>query len=222
MQNESQKSSDRIVLYIHGMGGGSDSRIPSILRAALESHGIEVVARTYSFDPQVAHEQISSWVEELSPSLVIGESLGSLHAIRIKGIPHILVSPALNAPLYLEALAWLSLLPGITPLFDRIYRPREGDRQPLHFTFRTLRKYLPHLRKAMENSVPAGSTDSFHACFGTHDHYRRSGIVSVRTWKKAFGESSYELYEGSHFMEEEHIHSLLVPRILRLFFPDRP
>jgi pimeloyl-ACP methyl ester carboxylesterase len=64
------------VLYIHGMGGGSDSRIPSIL-----SEYISVVTRTYSFDPDVAAEQISSWVDELKPVLVIGESLGALHAL---------------------------------------------------------------------------------------------------------------------------------------------
>jgi hypothetical protein len=129
------------LLYIHGMGGGADSRIPSILRDSLARYDISVHVRTYDFDPETAYVQIRSWVDEITPDLVIGESLGSLHAIRIKGIPHLFVSPALNAPLYFELMAWLSLIPGMTSLFDRIYKPREGDRQILHFTFRTLRKY---------------------------------------------------------------------------------
>ena len=111
------------ILYIHGMGGGGDSRIPSTLR----EEGLDVIVRTYDFDPDVASAQIASWVNELNPELVIGESLGALHALRIQGVPKVLVSPALNAPIYFELLAWLTLIPGVTALFNRIYRPREGD-----------------------------------------------------------------------------------------------
>ena len=158
----------KTILYIHGMGGGSDSRIPSIIRDVLchpepshchpePSHchpersegSFKVVCRTYSFDPEEAAAQIKSWVEELEPDLVIGESLGCLHALRVSGVPKILISPALNAPLYFEVLAWLALIPGVTWIFDRIYKPRPGDRQPLHFTFRTLRKYRHHRKRAM-------------------------------------------------------------------------
>ena len=39
------------ILYIHGMGGGGDSRIPAILRETLSEKGVNVVGRTYDFDP---------------------------------------------------------------------------------------------------------------------------------------------------------------------------
>ena len=197
------------ILYIHGMGGGSDSRIPSILR----EEGLDIVVRTYDFNPEVASVQISSWVDELKPELVIGESLGSLHALKIHGIPKVLVSPALNAPLYFELLAWLTLIPGVTALFDRLYRPREGDRQPLHFTFRTLRKYLPHRRVALD--VSASSNDYVFALLGTRDHYRKSGIVSFRTWKKYFG-NAFWVYDGTHFTEEEYVRTDLKRIVLEI------
>jgi hypothetical protein len=200
------------VLYIHGMGGGGDSRIPSILRDAFADENIDIIVRTYDFDPEVAQAQIESWLEEIRPSLVIGESLGSIHAIKIAGIPHLLISPSLNAPLYLGYLSWLALVPGVTWLLDRIYKPKDGDRQKLHFKFLTLKKYLRHRREALANSIATGSQDYFHAFIGTRDHYRKSGIVSIRTWKKYFGET-YTLYEGTHFTEEEFIWSLVVPKI---------
>ena len=203
------------VLYIHGMGGGGDSRIPSILGEALRDKGVNVVVRTYDFDPEIAAAQIADWVSELSPSLIIGESLGSIHAIRIKGIPHILISPSLNAPYFLGYLSWLAVIPGMTPLLDRIYKPREGDRQKLHFTFRTLRKYIRHGSEAMANTPRSGSDDFFHAFFGTRDHYRRSGIVSLRAWKRCFGEC-FTVYEGTHFTEEEHIYSKVLPFICKV------
>ena len=206
------------VLYIHGMGGGGDSRIPSILRENIgkslpEGVEINVIVRTYSFDPVEGRRQIERWVEELEPALIIGESLGAVQAIRIEGLPHLLVSPSLNAPLYLGYFAVLALIPGMTWLLDKVYKPKPGDRQRLHFSFRTLRKYRDHRKKALANSTLNGSKDRFYAFFGTRDHYRKSGIVSIRTWKKYFGDT-YSIYPGTHFMEEEFIHSLLIPAIL--------
>lgn len=202
----------KTIVYIHGMGGGSDSRIPSILSEAIPHR---VVCRTYSFDPEEAARQIASWVEELNPSLIIGESLGSLHALRVRGVPCLLISPALNAPIYLSVLAWLALIPGVTWMFDRIYKPREGDRQPLHFTFRTLRKYARHRKEAMKKAAGNGVTDPVWAFIGTRDHYLRTAIVSRRTYKKHFG-ATCTLYDGTHFTEEEYIRSLVIPKILEI------
>ncbi|MBQ5487095.1 MAG: hypothetical protein IIT69_06610 [Bacteroidales bacterium] len=53
---------EKTILYVHGMGGGGDSRIPSILRDSLGS-GFRVVIRTYDFNPQIARRQISGWAE---------------------------------------------------------------------------------------------------------------------------------------------------------------
>ena len=195
------------------MGGGSDSRIPAILNGALSD--VDVICRTYSFDPEEASAQIASWMGELKPDLVVGESLGCLHALRQTDVPLILISPALNAAIYFEVLAWLTLIPGVTWIFDRIYRPREGDRQPLHFTFRTLRKYRRHRKTALKTSSQTGALGQIHAFIGTRDHYLKSGIVSVKTWKKYFG-NTFTLYDGTHFTEEEHIYSLVIPEIYNI------
>ena len=201
------------ILFIHGMGGGADSRIPKILAEALSGEA-EVVIRTYDFDPDKGAAQIASWVEEVHPGLVIGESLGAIQAMRVRGVPHLYVSPSLGAPARLGWLAGLSLIPGMRFLFNRIWTPREGDRQALDFRFSILRKYPSHGRKALLNTpLLGGMSDASYAFFGTRDHYRRNGVVSLRAWRKYFGEGTYTLYDGTHFMEEEYIHSLLLPKI---------
>ncbi len=203
------------ILYIHGMGGGGDSRIPGILREYFDGASgrtkIAVTVRTYDFDPEIAQGQIAAWTEELRPKLVIGESLGAINALRVHGMPHLFVSPSLNAPLFLGCLAPLSRIPGVTRLLDRIYRPKPGDRQPLHFTHETLSHYRAHREAAM-----AELPDTYFAFFGTRDHYRRSGVVSIRTWRKYFGENTWSTYKGTHFMEEEYVHSMLIPKILEI------
>lgn len=203
------------ILYVHGMGGGGDSRIPSILKELL-GPGFEVVIRTYDFDPEVARGQISAWASEICPDLVIGESMGATHAVALKGVPHLFVSPSLNAPLFFNVLSSLAVIPGVTKFFDWYYKPKEGDRQKLHFDRKTLKKWKGVRREALINTPLNGSKDYFHAFFGTRDKFRRSGVVLVRTWKKYFGEGSWTMYDGSHFMEEEYIRTLLVPAILSL------
>ena len=87
------------------MGGGGDSRIPRLLRERFAGTDLRCVVRTYDFDPEAGRAQIASWVEELQPSLVIGESLGAIQALRVRGIPHLFVSPSLGAPDFLVRLA---------------------------------------------------------------------------------------------------------------------
>lgn len=197
----------KVILYIHGMGGGADSRIPSILSECLPS-SLRVVVRTYDFDPEVASGQISSWIEELRPAVLAGESLGAVHAMEMRsryGLPTVLVSPALNAPAVFRLWAPLTLVPGVGALLGVIYKPRPGDRQKLEFRFRTLRKWRP---------VRYCSSDAcLFAFFGTHDHYRRSGVVSLRAWRKRFGEGTYAIYDGSHFMEEQYVRTLLADHL---------
>ena len=201
-----------IILYVHGMGGGSDSRIPSILKDNLGPR-FEVVIRTYDFDPETAHDQIQGWAREVHPDLVIGESMGATHAIALRGYPHLFVSPSLNAPKFFGVMAWVVRIPGMTSYFDRLYHPKEGDRQPLHFARPVLLKWKKVYEDAILNTTKNGSKDYFHAFFGTKDHYRRSGVVLIRTWRKYFGEGTWTVYKGTHFMEEEYIHSLLIPKI---------
>ena len=206
----------KVILYIHGMGGGADSRIPSILSECLPAP-LEVTVRTYDFDPEIAREQISSWIEELHPVVLAGESLGANHALAMYGrygLPTVLVSPALNAPAVLSSLAPITLVPGVGALLDRIYRPRPGDRQAVHFRYALLRKWKA-LRLTFDRRSKVTDPAPF-AFFGTHDHYRRSGIVSLRGWRKRFGEGTYTLYDGSHLMEEQYVRTLLADRIRSL------
>lgn len=203
----------KVILYIHGMGGGADSRIPSILSECLPAP-LEVTVRTYDFDPEIAGEQISSWIKELHPAVLAGESLGANHALAMYGrygLPTVLVSPALNAPAVLGSLAPITLAPGVGALLDRIYRPRPGDRQAVHFRYALLRKWKAQRLTFDRRSKVTGPAP--FAFFGTHDHYRRSGIVSLRGWRKRFGEGTYAIYDGSHFMEEQYVRTLLADRI---------
>lgn len=211
------------ILYIHGMGGGETSRIPNFLKdnigrfvpEASDRDGvrIEVVVRKYDIDPEIAWPQICSWVEELGPQLVIGESLGSLHAIRIPGVPHIFVSPSVGASRWMSIA---SCIPGAALLMRMLFKPISPERQQLNFTRRILSHYRGIRRQVLACAPANGGKDYFHAFFGTRDAYRRSGIVCVRKWRERFGKDSCSIYDGTHYMEEEYLISMLIPKILEV------
>ena len=199
----------KTILYIHGMGGGADSRIPAQLKNLLDPAAVRVVVRTYSFDPELGHAQIAAWVGELQPDLVIGESLGAIQALRVKGVPHLFVSPSLGAPEKLYKAAWIARFALGRRWLHHKFPVKEGDRQSLLFTYPVLRKYKAHGEAALSAIAPEGY---YFAFFGRHDHYRRSGVVQVGLWERCFGKR-YALYDGSHFMEDEYLESMLVPKI---------
>ena len=204
---------NRTILYLHGMGGGSDSRIPGILQEhfAAADPSIRVVCRTYDFDPAVAHPVIHAWVDELHPDLIIGESLGSTHALRIPAIPKLLVSPALGGPLRLVRLAPWTLIPGVGWICRRfIWHVKRPGRQVLRFRYRLLKRYQAHYDALLANIPHVGPV---HAFIGDNDHYKKSGVVSNALWEEYYGPGTITTYPGTHFMEEEYIHTLLIPKI---------
>lgn len=239
----------KTILYVHGLGGGGDSRIPGILAehyahrpasghpegTEAANEAVRVVCKTYDFDPEKAAVMLSGLSDEVKPDLIIGESLGAAQALRIplffpsgdpsgRFVPHLFVSPSLGAPLWLGRGAFLALIPGIRPLFNYLYKPKHpGDRQVSDFCFDILKKYRAHYRKALATArdglkvfslIPDRTMQQpYFAFFGTKDHYRKSGIVSISRWEKLFGKDSYAMYEGTHFMEEEYLCSMLIPRI---------
>lgn len=204
------------ILYLHGLGGGADSRIPNLLEERFRSlpednpaHHIHVNVRTYDFDPDKASAQIETWIKELEPRILVCESLGCCHGLSIHGIPEILISPALNAASYLGALDWMTFIPGVRRLFQNRYRPKEGDRQHPDFRYKLLHNYRKLARKA-----ELKPEDKVFALFGTRDHYRKRNVVSLKKWRRMTGEGRYAIFNGTHFMEEEYIDATLVPMII--------
>ncbi len=210
------------IFYIHGLGGGTDSRIPSVLASHYASTQyakadgaavrVDVTVRTYPFDPAVASKQIQSWYEELNPNLVIGESMGANHAINLVGVPHLYVSPAMNAPYKIARYSWSAAIPGMTWLLNHFFRPTRPNRQTMDFRRSVMRNFRPLYECCQSRRRGACDTGDMHfAFFGDYDHYRKWGIVDPGQWNAHFGDSAS--YPGTHFMEQEFVDSLLIPKI---------
>ena len=69
----------KTIVYVHGLGGGGDSRIPGILAERYAARkeapdNVRIVCRTYDFDPDRAAAMLEKLVQEEGPDLIIGVS----------------------------------------------------------------------------------------------------------------------------------------------------
>ena len=210
------------ILYLHGMGGGSTSRMPVRLQQVLsnkhftkdgEPCRLNVVCETYDFDPEVATNQIAEWVETYQPALVISESMGAIHALGIQGIPHIWLSPALNYDRGAEfALPWLSL----SNMFGCTYTKQRGaNRQEIRGDHELVAKFKPMIQSYKEAILNNPQRDPSYAFFGDKDPFRKTGIVSIMVYQRLYG-NSYEVYDGGHCLDVRQIRPKLLPKIIEM------
>ena len=211
------------ILYLHGMGGGSTSRVPNKLRTELtkmnfnkdgEPCTFNVICNTYDFNPEVASKQIASWVEECHPDLVIGESMGAIHAIGIQGMPHIYISPALN---YDRGAEFFRPLVAIGNLIGYNYHSQRGaNRQLIQGDPELLAKFKPMVQSYKEALLSQPQRDPSFAFFGKKDKYMLlGGIVSVKEYERLFGDS-YEMHDGGHIFGASYVKPRLIPKMAEM------
>ena len=210
------------ILYLHGMGGGSTSRMPSRLRQVLSNMHftkdgdpckLNVVCKTYDFDPEVATNQIAGWVETYQPVLVMSESMGAIHALGIRGVPHIYISPALN---YDRGAEFFLPLVSLGNMIGYTYTKQRGTkRQEIRGDYELVAKFKPMIQSYKEAILSGPQCDSSYAYFGSRDGYMMTGIVSIEEYKRLYGDS-YEEYDGGHCLDVNQIKPRLVPKIVEM------
>ena len=210
------------ILYLHGIGGGATSRMPVRLQQVLsnmhftrdgEPCKLNVVCKTYDFDPQVATNQIAELVETYQPVLVMSESMGAIHALGIQGVPHIWLSPALN---YDRGAQFFLPLVSLANLFGFTYTKQRGvKRQEIRGDHELVAKFKPMIQSYKETILNNPQRDPSYAFFGSKDEYMPTGIVSIKEYQRLFGDS-YEVYDGGHCLNVRQIRPKILPKIVEM------
>ena len=86
------------IVYIHGLGGGTNSRIPNIFKSVVGDQ-YEIINPELPIMPLEGFAKAKEVVDREQPDLVIGSSLGGFFAMALPGLYQtILVNPAMDAP----------------------------------------------------------------------------------------------------------------------------
>ena len=212
------------ILFLHGMGGSGNSYIPRCLKKKLanmhftkngEPQELNVICRTYKYDPDAATKQITKLVETFNPVLVIGESMGAIHALGIRGIPHIYLSPALN---YDKGVDFFLPLVELGSKFGFTYRKQRGKRrQEIVGDPGLLSKFKPML-ESYKQAILDNPRDPSYAYFGTNDPFKVGDIVRIEEYKRLYGDSgdNYEEFDGGHVLDVSRLDDTLVPKIVEM------
>ena len=210
------------ILYLHGMGGGSTSRMPVRLKQVLsnmhftkdgEPCKLNVVCKTYNFDPEVATNQIAEWVETYQPALVMSESMGAIHALGIQGVPHIWLSPALN---YDRGATFFQPMVSLANMLGFTYTKQRGaNRQEIRGDYELVAKFKPMIQSYKEAILSNPQRDPSYAFFGNKDPYRTTDIVSIKEYQRLYGDS-YEMFDGGHCLDVRQIRPKLLPKIVEM------
>lgn len=87
-------SSRPVILYLHGFGSSGASGTVQMLRKHLMD--FEVVAPDIPIDPAEALPYLKGLCASLNPVLVMGQSMGGMYALQMKGTMRLCINPALN------------------------------------------------------------------------------------------------------------------------------
>lgn len=83
------------ILYVHGLGSGSNSSTGELLKETFPEY--EIICAEMPIIPFEALEHLKNFVKEVEPNLIIGTSLGGFYAMQIAGYKKLLINPALDA-----------------------------------------------------------------------------------------------------------------------------
>ena len=183
------------ILDLHGMGGGSTSRVPNRLRQELSK-------MHFTKDGEPC---------ELN---VIGESMGSIHAIGIQGIPHIYISPALNFDRGAEVARPIYAIANVLGI-NLTPEARGPKRQELKGDPDLLAKFKPMLERYKDAVLKNPHRDPSFAFFGRKDKYMMLGIVSIKEYERLYGDS-YEVSDSGHTFGVRYVKPRLIPKIVEM------
>ena len=68
------------IVYIHGLGGGKNGRVPKLIKKAL-GNNIDVFAPEIPISPKEAYQFVNDYINKENPDLVIGSSLGAFYTL---------------------------------------------------------------------------------------------------------------------------------------------
>ena len=84
------------IVYLHGLGGGANSRLPNKLKEQL-GDDYEIIAKDIPLNPKEAADFTFDLVFDTKPDLVVASSLGGFYALRLCGtFKTLVINPAMT------------------------------------------------------------------------------------------------------------------------------
>ena len=190
------------IVYIHGLGGGTNSRTPNVLKEVIGDQ-YEIIHPELPIAPLQGFAKAKDVIEREQPDLVIGSSLGGFFAMGLPG-PYktILVNPAMDAP---------NDISGSTIGFGRHYID-EGKRIDDAKYIDIDNDFINQLRE-IKKLIKYENIDNVYGVFGDKDEL----LSHIEDFKHYYNENNMLILAGEkHSLSNSAIKSYLIPLAKKL------
>jgi len=183
------------ILYVHGFASSGASGTVKTLRLLLPD--AEIIAPDLPVEPEEAMALLGRIVEEQSPDLAIGTSMGGMYAEMLSGIDRILVNPAFQ-------------------LADTLLKNNGLGRQEFHnvradgeTSFLVTKSLLEHFREVSSHCFENASADQerVFGLYGIHDNLVHTYDLFREHYPQAIR------FDGEHHLNDAAILHAVLPVI---------
>lgn len=188
------------LLYVHGFASSGSSGTVMALRRHMPAW--RIVAPDLPVDPFEAMELLKRVVEEETPDIVVGTSMGGMYAQQLWGVPRIVVNPSFEMSRSL--------------LFGKMGRNKYMSKRKDGATEFRIDKHIVERFKLLEKNQFDGVTDAEKqivvGLFGDKDP-----IVHFQPlMAKLYGEERCRWFAGEHRLNDDVVKKVLLPLIHEL------
>lgn len=191
-------------MYVHGFASsGSSGTVMSLRRHLIDC---EVIAPDLPVDPFEALELLRAMVQNESPEIVIGTSMGGMYVQQLRGVPRIVVNPSFELSRSL--------------LFGKMGRNKYMSKRKDGATEFRIDKNVVERFKLMEKTQFDGIDEQDKrlvvGLFGDKDP-----IVHFQPlMAELYGEERCRWFSGEHRLNDEVVKKVLLP-LLREMLPEK-
>lgn len=190
------------VLYLHGFASAGSSGTATHLRNMLYEHNVSVISPDIPVSPAAALPFLQQLVAQEQPDLIVSTSMGALYAELLHGIPRILVNPSF-------CMARLLTFRGLGKRQAFRNKRQDGAKD-----FMVDKQMVAEFKEIEKQLFKSAKTESplVWGLFGTQD----KNVNCQPDFKKHYGTSHFQLFEGEHFLNDAVLKRAVLPLIKQL------
>ena len=193
------------LLYLHGFSSAGSTGTAATLRNYLyQDYGVSVLSPDIPVIPSDAVDFLRNLVQNETPDLIIGTSMGAMYAELLKGFPRICVNPSFQ----------MSRLLTFNHLGKNVAFKNEREDGATSFKVdKNMVAEFKEIEKSLSlKNISAQEKSLVWGLFGKEDK-----VVNCRDqFTKAYGKDHFRLIDGEHSLTQAMIKRDVLPLILEL------
>ena len=190
------------LVYIHGLGGGKNGRVPKLIKKAF-GNNVDVFAPEIPISPKEAYQFVNDYINKENPDLVIGSSLGAFYTLLLpSNYLKVVINPAMHPSKDIKDGIGLGTYP---------YRHKRDNKEQ---TYTVDKKFINALSGLYRRYLSKEENkDNVYGIFGKRDCL----FSHINDFMKRYGRKHITILKNEfHHISDESVNNYVIPLIDKL------